>query len=162
MGKSNESKDNKKLLLKDVLPNEFMNEFTETPAYKLRDIEVTKRHDGCLDSFPTAHRNVMHWWELANGKVVGWNESPSVGWSFPVSTMKAFNKKYPSFAEHKFGIGDKVVAVKGAPLEVNELEVLELSRDYFGAPTYSIGEGDEDCDYTENVVESCLVKVVET
>jgi len=160
MSKNNENKESKKTLLRDVVPCEFMEEYTDTPAFKLLDIEVVKCHDGHLDSFPTAHRNVMHWWELANGKVVGWNENPAHGWSFPVSTVKTFNKKNPSYSEHTLAIGDKVTTLKGIAANAAPLEVLALSRDFFGAPSYSIGEDDEDCDYTENVAESCLLTVV--
>jgi len=38
------------------------------------------------DSIATARTFVSVWWELENGKAVGWNEGRR-GWSFPVRTL---------------------------------------------------------------------------
>lgn len=70
--------------LQDVLPHEFMLEFTDTRAYKLRDVEVVAKHDGCTKRWPGRERHVLNWYVLASGHAVGWNENPSRGWSFPV------------------------------------------------------------------------------
>lgn len=76
--------------LKDNLPGEFMGgEYLNTKAYEFRDVEVTKEHRivdeaGWWIPWPGPHRNVMHWYELANGYSVGFNENPARGWSFPV------------------------------------------------------------------------------
>ena len=48
------------------------------------DVEVIKDIDGCEEKWPGRHKNVFDWCVLANGKAVGFNENPSVGWSFPV------------------------------------------------------------------------------
>lgn len=96
-------------LLRDVLPKEFFKEHMTprsriaillqhpSPAAKLLDVEVVKEHsrskvvnDMILHNteyveWPGTQQNVHVWWELANGKAVGWNESPHKGWSFPVT-----------------------------------------------------------------------------
>lgn len=74
--------------LKDVLPREFLVEFSDTPAFKLKDVEVVEEHTCCSKKWPGAQRHVMNWFVLANGKAVGWNENPSRGWSFPVIRAK--------------------------------------------------------------------------
>ncbi len=33
------------------------------------------------------HKNVWNWWLLENGIAVGFNESPSIGWSWPVKKL---------------------------------------------------------------------------
>jgi len=77
--------------LKDVLPTEFMGgEYVNDKARKHADVQVTATHDpynGGL-RWPGSHKNVVIWYELANGKAVGWNENMSRGWSFPVITYK--------------------------------------------------------------------------
>lgn len=70
--------------LREVLPHEFMIEYTDTRAYKLRDVEVVAEHDGSAKRWPGRERNVLNWYVLASGHAVGWNENPSRGWSFPV------------------------------------------------------------------------------
>lgn len=72
--------------LGETAPREFLLEFQDTPAYKLRDVKVVSTHETHRvgHGWPGPHRNVHVWWELENGKRVGWNESPSRGWSFPV------------------------------------------------------------------------------
>lgn len=73
--------------LLDVLPLEFSGgEYFDSRAWRLRDVEVSVEHD--RDPWPGAHKNVSHWYELVNGCSVGWNESPSRGWSFPVVKTK--------------------------------------------------------------------------
>lgn len=76
------------MLLRDVVPQEFFREFRDTRAFKLLDCEVVATF--CLGdsktwkSWPGKERNVMNWWQLADGRAVGWNENPGRGWSFPV------------------------------------------------------------------------------
>ena len=74
--------------LRDWLPHEFFSEFMDTPAARHLDVEVVEEVYGSFIGpnklWPGKHRNVMHWCKLANGRAVGWNENPSVGWSFPV------------------------------------------------------------------------------
>ena len=79
--------------LKDVLPREFAG-YVDTPAYRLRDVEVVARHDVYEGGkrWPGTHRNVVFWYELANGNAVGWNENVAVGWSFPVLSKAALAK----------------------------------------------------------------------
>ena len=76
--------------LKDVLPYEFLSDFTDTKAYKFRDIEVIKEHKGNFSgsNWPGKHKNVYFWVELENGYAVGFNENPARGWSFPVIKYK--------------------------------------------------------------------------
>ncbi len=75
-----------KKTLKDSLPREFNSCYSYTRAWAYRDVEVVEVVDGCLpgQGWPGPHQNVMWWYKLANGAAVGWNESPSRGWSFPV------------------------------------------------------------------------------
>ena len=72
--------------LRDVVPQEFFEEFMDTPAAEFLDIEVIAEHDGTVedDGWPGKHKYVLNWWKLANGKSVGWNENPAIGWSFPI------------------------------------------------------------------------------
>jgi hypothetical protein len=71
---------NKKL--KDVLPQEFFEEFMDSKASKFLDVEVVQE---CSNfKWPGPHKNVYHWWILENGKKVAWNENPARGWSFPI------------------------------------------------------------------------------
>lgn len=88
-------------LLRDVLPPEFRNEFMDTRAATMLDVEVVEEVsrnvviDGNFQANPNWRRwpgpakNVHVWWVLADGRNVGWNESDSRGWSFPVFGKKA-------------------------------------------------------------------------
>lgn len=70
--------------LKDCVPSEAMH---ESVLQKYADVEVIKEyvlHEKGWKSWPGKHKNVMNWYVLANGKAVGFNENPAVGWSFPV------------------------------------------------------------------------------
>ena len=83
--------------LADALPYEFMDgSYDDTPAFKLHDVKVIEEvHMSNIEglkswrNWPGIHRNVANWYILENGKAVGWNESPSRGWSFPVIKYKA-------------------------------------------------------------------------
>lgn len=79
--------------LRDVLPGEFFQEFTNTRAATMLDIEVDQEYglgdDDLRASWPGPEKNVMTWWRLTDGRCVGWNENPSRGWSFPVFGRKA-------------------------------------------------------------------------
>lgn len=73
--------------LKDVMPREFMGaEYEDCEARKHADVVVVKQHQRAMftDSWPGKHCYVNYWAELANGKIVGFNENPAKGWSFPV------------------------------------------------------------------------------
>jgi len=73
--------------LKDVMPHEFMGiEYVDSQARKFADVEVVSQHGSTTDNIPWIGKrtNVFYWVKLANGKAVGWNESPSRGWSFEV------------------------------------------------------------------------------
>ncbi len=63
------------------------------------DVKVTKEHTSInleseadvqafYQSIPFKHKNIHCWVELENGKAVGFNENPAIGWSFP-------HTKYP-------------------------------------------------------------------
>lgn len=75
------------ITLRDSVPHEFFNEYMDTPAAKLLDVIVTEKVTD--KPWIGKERNVHVWWKLENGKAVGWNESPSKGWSFPVVTIGA-------------------------------------------------------------------------
>lgn len=74
--------------LKDAMPHQFLGgEYNDTSAYKLRDMKVAKVYSNGEPGWkrwPGLHKNVHLWVELENGKMVGWNENPARGWSFPV------------------------------------------------------------------------------
>jgi len=80
--------------LRDFVPHEFFAEFMDTRAATMLDVEVEEEHsliDFCEDkwvSWPGTHKNVYNWVKLVDGRCVGWNESPSRGWSFPVFGKK--------------------------------------------------------------------------
>lgn len=74
--------------LKDVLPPEFTKFYTDTQAYKFRDVEVISEHYSDVKRWLGVHKHVMFWVILKNGKAVGWNENPGRGWSFPVISIK--------------------------------------------------------------------------
>lgn len=72
--------------LRDHVPQEFFNEYMDTPAAKLLDREVIGEYGygGQDKAWVGQHKNVFNWWLLDNNKAVGWNENPARGWSFPV------------------------------------------------------------------------------
>jgi hypothetical protein len=76
--------------LKDVFYDVIGCEYIDTPAGKMKDVEVVQEFDSTVPGqrWPGKQKNVYAWVQLANGKAVGWNESPSHGWSFPVITYK--------------------------------------------------------------------------
>ena len=75
------------MTLKEALPHEIAEapDVYRLPACHL-DVEVTAAHQGWQRRWPGKSKNVMHWWELANGRIIGWNESLSRGWS--IETIK--------------------------------------------------------------------------
>lgn len=81
-------------ILKDWLPSEFFNEFMDTKAAQLLNQTVIRDFGSWKVSHPFKHKYIHNWVILANGFAVGWNENPSVGWSFPV---KKLNKKLLDF-----------------------------------------------------------------
>lgn len=75
--------------LKEAMPREFSEgSYGDTRAWKMRDVLVVSEHDGTVEGWPGRHRHVFKWVKLANGYAVGWNENPSIGWSFPVIKLK--------------------------------------------------------------------------
>lgn len=74
--------------LRDCVPLEFIRHYTDNRAYKMLNVEVLSEHRGYWIG---SHKNVHCWWKLANGYAVGWNENPSVGWSFPVVKLQSPN-----------------------------------------------------------------------
>ena len=71
--------------LAECLPHQFVTDFSDTRAYKLRDVEVVSEHCG---GWIGAEKNVSYWFTLASGHAVGFNENPARGWSFPVKKLK--------------------------------------------------------------------------
>lgn len=78
------------MTLKDVLPIEFLNgEYDDTEAYSLKDIVVKNVYSCNRNEFDYRpwcgpQKNVNLWVRLENGKIVGFNQNMSRGWSFPV------------------------------------------------------------------------------
>jgi len=71
--------------LKDYLPLEAAGgEYIDEPFRKYMDTQVVKKIDAFHHRWPGRHKNVHIWYILENGKAVGFNENPSIGWSFPV------------------------------------------------------------------------------
>ena len=61
---------------------------TEDKSYKYRDVMVVSCNWSYHKRWPGTHKNVHFWVVLENGYAVGWNESPSHGWSFPLFKLK--------------------------------------------------------------------------
>ena len=40
-----------------------------------------------FETHPFKHKFIHNWCTLSNGYAVGWNENPSIGWSFPVKKL---------------------------------------------------------------------------
>lgn len=77
--------------LKDYLPDEFlMGEYDNTRAYKLKEVDVLEKVDGTYPGYgwPGREKHVLWWYVLTDGHIVGFNENPSRGWSFPVRRQK--------------------------------------------------------------------------
>ncbi len=71
--------------LHEYLPIEFLQgEFNDTKAYGFKDVEVVREVDSRVEPWPSTHKNVLYWYELTNGYLVGFNENPARGWSFPI------------------------------------------------------------------------------
>lgn len=74
----------------DVIPK-------DADGWALRQAEphmektVTETIMGYDCRFPFKHKNIHVWWILDDGTAVGWNESPTVGWGFPVKKIKQSN-----------------------------------------------------------------------
>lgn len=73
-------------VLRECLPYEFMYcEYSYSRARSFSEVEVIEEKEF---NWPGTHKNVINWYILSNGYAVGWNESPSRGWSFPVIKLK--------------------------------------------------------------------------
>ena len=87
---------NKVKRLRDWLPYEAIHggEFDDDKFNKYLDIEVVEDWGCTLDEdaphpyWIGTHKNVHNWCIIKNGIAVGWNENPSVGWSFPIKRIK--------------------------------------------------------------------------
>ena len=58
-------------------------------AYKFKDVLVLREHSLFWEQdnfvkWPGYHKYVFFWVELENGYIVGFNENPNNGWSFPI------------------------------------------------------------------------------
>lgn len=79
-----------KEILKNTLPKEFVSgEYDSCETFKYADMEVIREHSRIYEQnnfkrWPGKHKYVNTWWELENGLIVGWNENPYMGWSFPI------------------------------------------------------------------------------
>jgi len=75
--------------LRDVLPREALSsEFQNEAFLEHLDSEVKEEIREYDPRFPFRHKNIFVWWILEGDMAVGWNENPSVGWSFPVAKLK--------------------------------------------------------------------------
>jgi hypothetical protein len=76
------------ITLKEWAPAEFEQSFNDVRAYRYADVKVVEEFSMFEDDewkpWPGTHKNVTSWCILENGYAVGWNENPSIGWSFPV------------------------------------------------------------------------------
>jgi hypothetical protein len=79
--------------LKDVLPREavFSGGYLDDEFQKYLDYEVLETIEDRDPRFPFKYKNIYVWWLLKGNIGVGWNENPSIGWSFPVAKIE--NKK---------------------------------------------------------------------
>ena len=73
--------------VQDVLPREAM-EFDH--IRKIKDKLVASSHEL---GWRGPHKNVLVWWTLEDGTRLGWNESPSRGWSFVTMSKNSKNWK---------------------------------------------------------------------
>ncbi len=67
------------------------------------DKKIVAEYDGTVVAFPQKRKtygNVYNWVLLEDGTSVGWNESPSKGWSFPRSS-KDITTRYLDFFREK-------------------------------------------------------------
>jgi len=90
--------DNEKTL-RDVLPDEFMHEFSDTPAAKHLDKRVVEEIEEWDIRYPFTHKFIYVWWVLEDGYAVGWNENPGKGWSFPVKRLTNWKKVYEKWVK---------------------------------------------------------------
>lgn len=74
------------MTLKDWLPSDanlYSGGKQEELLLNFLDINVTEDHKNDNCPHPFSHRHILAWCILENGIVVGWNENPSTGYSFP-------------------------------------------------------------------------------
>jgi len=90
------------MTLRDWLPNEYNWSFEGTEAYKRIDKMLNKRVVFSYDSQTCdtkegqdyarrcqfRRRYIYTFAVLDNGYAVGWNENPSIGWSFELAKVK--------------------------------------------------------------------------
>jgi predicted Rdx family selenoprotein len=74
----------KKMKVRDWVPPEFDLEYGDTSAARHLDATIREIVDGTERPWPGRHKFVFNWIRLWNGKAIGWNENPAIGWSFPV------------------------------------------------------------------------------
>lgn len=80
--------------LENWLPKEFFREFGDSGLNKLLDYKVIEEYGGYGNAnkrHPFISKNIYTWCIISNGikkYAVGWNESPSRGYSFPYKRLK--------------------------------------------------------------------------
>lgn len=75
--------------IRDVLPSEALGaEFSDGEFRRYLNHEVIEEITEYDSRFPFKHKNIHVWWILEDNTAIGWNENPSVGWSFPVAKVK--------------------------------------------------------------------------
>lgn len=74
--------------LKDWLPFDYTHGNVDERIYGHTNDLVIREIDGRDDPWPGKHKNVLNWCILETGYAVGWNESPSKGWSFLIKKIK--------------------------------------------------------------------------
>lgn len=70
----------------DWLPPEALNDWPKLQPFLDKEIlaEYNDNRRAGSRRWPGKHKNVNSWIAIEGGKAIGWNESPSTGWSFPV------------------------------------------------------------------------------
>lgn len=85
--------------LKDALPHDAWIDDHEF-ASKLMECDVVRHHSRVGEHgsrrWPGTHKNVECWWVVKRSDgvyyAVGWNENPSIGWSFPTKRLRDFKE----------------------------------------------------------------------
>lgn len=77
----------KRKQLKDWLPFDYTNSNVDDRIFGHTNNIVIQEFDGRNVKWPGTHKNVYNWCILDSGHAIGWNESPSKGWSFIIKYL---------------------------------------------------------------------------
>jgi len=78
--------DKERITLKDWLPYDYYSPKLD----KFLSVKVVEEYGvgRTWKASPFRHKNIHNWCVLENDCAVGWNESPSFGWAFPIVKYK--------------------------------------------------------------------------